>query len=211
MHFLFAQILVCQAQGMALLPLRASGMVKRAKCDVDEDTMFQLLKVHVPSLEGCEWQKDTVQAVGSYQSLLSVLASKTKRIKSSVAAKAAMSLFPISSEEAKKFGQALEQMLSFCNKKSKQITTGKKLNPGVKAVIASFEPGKSEGCSASSSGTPLRTQATEETVEQDLKNIYELYGQKPGTQQDAVMVSSQESEVPGFALAQPPFWKWQTV
>ena len=206
MHFLFAHMLVFQAQGMAQ-SLRASGMAKRAKCDVDEDTMFQLLKVHVPSLEGCEWQKDVVQAVESYQSLLSVLASKTKLINSSVVAKAAMSLFPISSEEAKKFGQALEQMLSFCLRKAKQVTTGKKLNTGIKAVIASFDPCKSEGCSASSSGASLRTKATEETVKEDLENIYELYGLKPGTRQDAVMVSSQESEVPGFALTQPPFWK----
>ena len=172
----------------------------RARCALDERTLLEIMKTHITSIEGQEYLKDINMGIAHYKSFLSVLASKTRRVRSTLVSKVAQQLFPVPPTDAQQFGWSIAKLLSHCRQKKLESGSGKKFHLAVRVVVASMAmaPEAKHPASGSASSPHLPTIEAEGGSEEEdsmplqednLKAIDEIYGVKDA----CLLVSSQSS------------------
>ena len=108
----------------------------RAKNALDDNAYQLLLKNHIKSLDDLRFvHRDEEVVVARYQPFLEECARKTSRISVAMLQKAAIDHFGCSQAIAHQFANAMANAFSFCFKKVRSATSGKKLSDASKAVL----------------------------------------------------------------------------
>lgn len=102
-------------------------MAPKAKCTIDVSLCLQLLKTHVLSLDGKEYESENMDdIVEHYQTFLCGVAVHTQRLNTTIVQAAAKDLFGGSPVPLKRFAEAMQAALSHCWRVGEKATTGKK-------------------------------------------------------------------------------------
>ena len=119
----------------------------RAKNALDDQAYQLLLKNHIKSLDDLRFvHRDEEVVVSRYQPFLEECARKTSRISPALLQKAALDHFGCSQAIAHQFANAMANAFSFCFKKVRSATSGKKLSDASKAVLMAASGDRSEQC-----------------------------------------------------------------
>ena len=89
------------------------SMAPKSKSQIEADLCVELVKTHVPSLDGKEYEDENMEEViACYQTLLCALAIHSQRVNSSVLQQTTKFVFGSNPTAAKRFGDAISHALS---------------------------------------------------------------------------------------------------
>ena len=125
----------------------------RSKNTASADDIARLLRAE-GTLNGAKYMHSDIELViENYVELMVAVLRFTARPIESLLVRAAQLAFECDPEECRAFGQRIFQAFKFCQVKSTQMTSGKKLNPCVRRVCEQMLQSKgssTEGTSSSS-------------------------------------------------------------
>ena len=120
-------------------------MAPKSKSQIEADLCVELVKTHVPSLDGKEYEDENIEEViACYQTLLCALAIHSQRVNSSVIQQAAKTVFGSNQTAAKRFGDAISHALSHCLRVGDKASNGTRLSKPLKRVYGSFKVTKNK-------------------------------------------------------------------